>query len=327
VGICFVAPILAVSFRQSIKRSVPSSLPGGRSNQSKGTSSTQIGLKQKLSGNRLENLKAAFITSLVDFQKAQCYYMMAIHVASIATLHRTEAEGNIAQRQATSTVIRVVATLGIVAPTVILLCLWILEQRSWHILLLTVVTSTLSIYVFFDPNIISIPDRFFIDPENQASRLNNTDPFSLCSLKLSGDDPRWHGLSTTWAIYLCGLILAFITVDHIFNLRLPRAKNRPYLLPYSKVQRNLEHSVAYLRKRRKTALINPGKRVIYNLANLFILMGVITTCFYILGQVISSLYSYYSAMKVSHDWSFGQIVSVAIWIPIVVDWLQLSFRE
>ena len=56
-------------------------------------------------------------------------------------------------------------------------------------------------------------------------------------------------------------------------------------------------------------------------------MGVIATCFYILGQVISSLHSYYTAIMVSEDWSFGQIVSVAIWIPIVVDWLQLSFRE
>ena len=260
MGICFVAPIVAVLFRQSIKRSVPPSRPGSRSSQSGGTSSTQIGLEQKPSGDRLKNLEAAFITSLVDFQKAQCYYMMAIQVASMTTLHRTGAEGTVAQRQATSTVVRVVATLGIVAPTLILFCLWILEQRSWYILLLTVVTSTLSIYVFFDPKIFSIPDRFFTSPDNQISSYNNTDPSSLCSIKLNGRDPPWHGISTTWAFYLCGLILAFFTVDHIFNLRLPRAKDRSYSLPYSKVQRSLERFVAHLRKRRKAALINPGRR-------------------------------------------------------------------
>lgn len=326
VGICFVVPILSVLFRRQIKRSVPPSRLGSPSSQ-RGETATQKGLQQKPSGYRLKSLQAAFTTSLVDFQKAQCYYIMAIQAASLITLHRTRAEDIVAQRQATSTVVRVVATLSTVAPTVILLCLCILEQRSWYILLLTVLTSTLSIYVFFDPMIMSIPDRFFIKPNSKVSSYTMTDPYALCSIKLSKNKPIWHGLSTPWAIYLCGLILAFITVDHILNLRLPRAKDRPYFLPYSRVQRNLERFVAYLHKRRQTALINPGRRGVYNLAKLFMLTGVFATCFYVLGQVISSLYSYYAAMSVSHDWSFGQIVSVAIWVPVVVEWFQLSFRE
>jgi hypothetical protein len=85
--------------------------------------------------------------------------------------------------------------------------------------------------------------------------------------------------------------------------------------------------VAHLRKRKSAALVKPGWETVYKLARFSIFVGIIATSFYILAQVTSSLYSYYSANMVSHDWSFGQIVSVAVWIPVVVDWLQLSFRE
>jgi hypothetical protein len=286
-----------------------------------------VGLEQKPSGKRIKNLAAAFITSLVDFQKAQCYYMMAVQIASKTTLHRNRAEGTVAQREATITVVRVVATLGVVAPTLILYCLCILEKRSWYILLLTVATSTLSFNVFFDPDVSRLQDRFFTNPDNENARYNNTDPFSLCSIKLAGGDPPWHGISTAWVFYLYGLVLLFFIINHVFNLRPPWPKDRSYLLPYIKIQHSLERFVARLRERKSAALVKSGCRTVYKLARLLIFVGMITTSFYILGQVTSSLYSYYSANMVSHDWSFGQIVSVAVWIPVVVDWLQLSFRE
>jgi hypothetical protein len=327
VGICFVAPLAAALFRQTTKKRAPPSSAGQRSGENGETSSIQVEPEHKPSGNRVKNLVAAFITSLVDFQKAQCYYTMAIQIASKTTLHRNRAEGTVAQREATITVVRVVATLGVVAPTLILYCLCILEKRSWYILLLTVATSTLSFNVFFDPDISRIPDRFFTNPDNENTRYNNTDPFSLCSIKLTGRDPPWHGIFTTWVFYLYGLVLLCFILDHIFNPRLPCAKDRSYLLPYIKVQRSLEDFVAHLSKRKTTALVTPGGRTVYKLARLFIFVGMISTSFYILGQVTSSLYSYYSANMVSHDWSFGQIVSMAVWIPVVVDWLQLSLRE
>ncbi|KAH8692516.1 hypothetical protein GQ44DRAFT_780108 [Phaeosphaeriaceae sp. PMI808] len=326
VGICFVAPIAAALFRQTTKKRAPPSSAGQRSSENGETSPAQVGLEQKPSENRVKNLVAAFITSLVDFQKAQCYYMMAIQIASKTTLHRNRAEGTVAQREATITVVLVVATLGVVAPTLILYCLCILENRSWYILLLTVTTSALSFNVFFDPDISRIQDRFFTNPDNENARHNNTDPFSLCSIKLTGRDPPWHGISTTWAFYLYGLVLLFFILDHILNLRLPCAKDRSYLLPYIKVQRSLERFVAHLSKRKTAALVKPCGRTAYKLVRLLIFVGMISTSFYILGQVTSSLYSYYSANMVSHDWSFGQIVSVAVWIPVVVDWLQLSLR-
>lgn len=317
----------AVLFRQTTKKRAQPSSTGQRSSENRENSSIQVGPEQKPSGNRVKNLVAAFITSLVNFQKAQCYYLMAIQIASKTTLHRNRAEGTVAQREATITVVCVVATLGVVAPTLILYCLYILEKRSWYILLLTVATSTLSFNVFFDPDISRIPDRFFTNPDNERARHNNTDPFSLCSIKLTGRDPPWHGISTTWVFYLYGLVLLFFILDHIFNVRLPCAKDRSYLLPYIKVQRSLEHFGAHLSKRKTAALVKPGGRTVYKLARLLIFVGMIGTNFYILGQVTSSLYSYNSANMVSHDWGFGQIVSMAVWIPVVVDWLQLSLRE
>lgn len=327
MGICFVAPLAAALFRQTAKKRAPPSSARQRSGENGETSSIQVGLEKKPSGNRVKNLVAAFITSLVEFQKAQCYYMMALQIASKTTLHRNSAEGTVAQREATVTVVRVVATLGVVAPTLILYCLCILEKRSWYILLLTVATSTLSFNVFFDPDISRIPDRFFTNPNNENARYNNTDPFSLCSIKLTGRDTPWHIISTTWIFYLYGIVLLLFIVDHILTLRLPRAKDRSHFLPYVRIQRSLEHFAAHLRKRKTAALVKPGGRTVYKLATLLLFAGMTSTGFYILGQITSSLYSYYAARMVSHDWSFGQIVSVAVWIPVVVDWLQLSLRE
>jgi hypothetical protein len=291
----------AVLFRQTTKKRAPPSSARQRTSENGETSSIQVGLEQKPSGNRVKNLVAAFITSLVDFQKAQCYYMMAVQIASKTTLHRNRAEGTVAQREATITVVRVVATLGVVASTLILYCLCVQEKRSWYILLLTVATSALSFNVFFDPDISRISDRFFTNPDNENARHNNTDPFSLCSIKLTRRDPPWHGISTTWVFYLYGLVLFFFILDHIFNLQLPCAEDRSYLLPYIKVQRSLERFVAHLSKRKTAALVKPGGRIVYKLARLLVLVGMIGTSFYILGQVTSSLYSYYSANMVSHD--------------------------
>ena len=232
LGICFFAPILAALFRRLSERNLPPSCPGSHSSQSGGTS-TQTDVEQKLSGSCLKNIEAAFITSLVDFQKAQCYYIMAIQVASITTLHNS-AKGTVAYWQAVSTIVRAVPTLDIVASTLILLCLWILKQRSWYILLITLAASIISTYVFFDPRIMSVPDRLFEGPRHLNFTDKNTNPYSLCSVKPSGDNPRWHRMSTAWVFYLCVLILVFLIVDHIFSLRLPRAKDRPYFLSYSK---------------------------------------------------------------------------------------------
>ncbi|PSN72977.1 hypothetical protein BS50DRAFT_568569 [Corynespora cassiicola Philippines] len=250
---------------------------------------------------------------------------MAIQVASITTLHNS-AKGTVAYWQAVSTVVRAVSTLDIVASTLILLCLWILKQRSWYILLITLAASIISTYVFFDPRIMSVPDRLFEGPRQLNFTNKNTNPYSLCSVKLSGDSPRWHRMSTAWVFYLCVLILVFLIVDHIFSLRLPRAKDRPYFLSYSKFQRSLDRFVVQLRKRGKSVLSNAGRRRAYKLAYHFTLMGVIIACFYALGETYSGLNIYFQDTVETQDWSFGQVVSVAIWIPVVVDWLQLTFR-
>ena len=319
-----MAVVLARQIRR--KQGSPSS-DGQQPSQNIEASSRQTGSEQKPSRNRIGNLVAAFITSLVDFQKAQCYYTLAVQIAGKTTLQRKRAEGTVAQREATVAVVRVLATLGVVAPTLILYCLCILEKRSWYILLLTLATVSLSFNVYFDPDIWRLSDRFFTNPDNENARYNNTDPFSLCSIKLTGRDPPWHGISTTWVFYLYGIILLFFIIEHVFSLQLPSATDRSYLRPYIKIQGSLERSAAQLRQWKTATLAKPGRRTVYKLVGLLIFVAMIGTSFYILGQVVSSLYSYYSASMVSHDWSFGQIVSVAIWIPVVIDWLQLSLRE
>ncbi|KAL5328064.1 hypothetical protein ACEPPN_005772 [Leptodophora sp. 'Broadleaf-Isolate-01'] len=68
VGICFVAPILAILFQHLIKRSM-SSHPESQTSQSARKPSTETEPEKKPSGSSLQNLHAAFTTGLVDFQK------------------------------------------------------------------------------------------------------------------------------------------------------------------------------------------------------------------------------------------------------------------
>ena len=154
------------------------------------------------------NLGASFITSLVEFQKAQCYYIIAIQVASMKTLDYSLVEDSIAQQQATAAVTQVVATLGVTAPTVVLLCLWILKHRSWYILSLTITAFSLSADVFSNPKTRAIPRREFQDPENYL--LGTTHLPFLCSIQLSDEDPPWRSISVAWVFYICGLLLALL---------------------------------------------------------------------------------------------------------------------
>ena len=103
-------------------------------------------------------------TALTDFQKAQCFYMLATNVAALVVVKRGQL-GPVTLQQIFNTYvfIKVVAICGYLPVTFVLFTLHIIGMLSWYLLLLSsfsVISSmgTLGIIGAFDPSPANIRD-------------------------------------------------------------------------------------------------------------------------------------------------------------------------
>ena len=267
----------------------------------------------------------ALATAIVDFQKAQCFFMLATNIAGLIV----EKSGGLApeslqQLYNTYVFIKVNAIGGYLPITFTLLNLHMIKQLSWYLVSLSIVTVAVATTALTVKNTAFMPTSE--DYEDITSLASQGGPSSCASQNLLpwcynprrngnyfGFNASSSGSGANDILVFCLVILAIIIVDHFCRSDDPdqRNLNRRILtklgIPTSKPL--FPHARTVLRV---------GTNAFY-----FVFFWLYIYCFYIYGVDLE----WFRANKIYDPaWGFGQIVAILVWAPTLCDYLWDQIR-
>ena len=254
-------------------------------------------------------LTDALTVALVEFHRNQCCFAIAIEIATIVNTHSL----GIGR---TSPFLLVLSGVGLIPVTFTLVCLSYYGRPSWYLNLLSLATYLSSTAVLLQFSIalaiskrdlrslsFSSPIRDFT--ETMDIPLRDVDP--ICG-NLRADathqapDPLI--LWWAWASWLyCGM-----WITSVMSRRSHVGKPMKLFSNWLGVLVSCKSNSLQLAKSRSwsTAFFCAW-----------------ATCF---ALQLYSLSTYTSGSFISMQWSFGQIVSVAVWVPSLAEFLYIHFR-
>ena len=267
----------------------------------------------------------ALATAVVDFQKAQCFFMLATNIAGLIIEHRGGlAPESFQQLYNTYIFIKVIAIGGYLPITFSLLNLHMIKNLSWYILTLSVATIVVA------ATTLSFKDSAFrpttSDFEQITALTTQGGPPSCASQNLipwcfnPRKDGNYLGFNSGSSgngandILIFSLVtLAIIIVDHFCRSDDPK-------------QRALNHRLL-------TKLgIEPSKPLFPHADKVlrfgtpafhFIFFWLYIYCFYVFGEDLD----WFSSSDLSDSsWGFGQIVAILVWAPTLCDYLWNQIR-
>ena len=267
----------------------------------------------------------ALTTALVDFQKAQCFFMIATNIAGLVI----EQSGGLApeslqQLYNTYIFIKVIAIGGYLPITFTLLNLHMIKQLSWHLLTLSIVTMAVA------TTTLTLKDSAFLPTQDDFNQItvatSSGGPSSCASQNLApwcynphkdgnnfGFNSSSSGDGANDILVLCLITLAIVVVDHFCRSDDP-------------TQRKINRRILTKLGITTSEPLFPHARTILNFGTVafhFVFFWLYIYCFSIFGWDLN-LFRAYKVYDPS--WGFGQIVAILVWAPTLCDYLWDQMR-
>ena len=263
--------------------------------------------------------------ALEDFQKAQCFFMLATNIASLVTEKKGGLEPtSLQQLYNTYVLIKLIAIGGYLPITFTLLNLHIIKRLSWYLLTLSIVTIAVATASLKSgrSTFASTPEDFSqikaaaALPGPKSCGHQNLVPWCLYARQSGnyfGFNSSSSGNGANDILVICLITLVVIVVDHFCqsNDRRQRKINRWILrkLGIAASERLFPHAGTVLR--------------LGTVAFHFIFFWLHIYCIYIFGVDLD----WFRASKIYNpSWTFGQIVAILVWAPTLCDYLWDQIR-
>ncbi len=296
----------------------------------------------------LKRYQPAIKSATVEFQKAQCFFMLAIGIASQIVLRQGSLEDGSLQSLINYTIIGTISINGFLPVTLTLLCLHTVGMHSWYILILsscTVLLSTATLFMSHNftasgqslGNIQAAinddyplcgnkdPSRFCLD---EAYGLvygpRNTSSFAVSGTNLGADGIVYgtslaNGVGRPAAI-LSLVILGLLILDYSEFQEVPviqRFFKRFFSHNESKMPTSID-----LSDPRRASKTDTAKDYIERTSNVLYL---IIWIWYIVE--ISKFFRSLRSITPVSGWSFGQIIAITVWAAPILEFGKLVIRR
>lgn len=304
----------------------------------------------------------ALITAVIEFQKAQCYFMSSIQIASIVVMKAGLLGSTNLQQLSNNYNLIVVVCLGGTLPiTFVLFRLRAAGKKSWELCMLSTVTVTLSMAAYFIA-------RGFNLKSNEALLANGTsypgcgtiNPMAFCyygTWTETGDISvtGWNTLSVTEGIIVYSvLVLVLVLLDQssilnwdVLSSKWPTLKShcdnldaRLRMSAWPERLANLFDLIDMLRSHPDSKAKAPVQRcnllsrLIASLSGLLIGFGYMI-CFYMYFRQLLGVGRPAIERRGAHttdiiqwkNWSFGQVVAVTVLLPPLFSYLTFEIRK
>ena len=256
------------------------------------------------------------VHTTLDFHKAQCFFMLAMQTASLAVLASSNGMGSNALDQLMNDyfMIAVVAIAGIVPVVTTTFVLHLMDQRSAYLIFLSAASAATSLALLLQlPNGVD-PYDVNPTPANVVPQCGQANPERFCSdsdKNLGGQD----ALDDLKQCVIAGWsVLGLLIIDIIVH-SIDRFSRWLY--------RDHAGSRSPQRSRKARIWIKVGLVCFWGLF-LFILimwLWMISLIFILLARVKDQ------AALNWRDWSFGQVVSISVYLPVLFDLAALLICE
>ena len=263
----------------------------------------------------------ALTSALVDFQKAQCFFMLATNIAGLIGDIDSE---SLQELYNSYVFIKVIAIGGYLPITFTLLNLHMIQQLSWYLLILSVATIGVA------TSTLAVKDTQFTPTSEDFDKIANLTytggPQSCSSQNLIpwcysprrgggyfGFDASSNGSGANAILTFCLVTLAIIIVDHFCRSDDHR-------------QRSLNHYILTKLRISTSKSLFPRARTFLRLGTTtfhFVFFWLYIYCFYIFG---SDLDYFKSASIYNPSWGFGQVVAILVWAPTLCDYFWNQIR-
>lgn len=276
------------------------------------------------------------IVALVEFQKTQCFFMLAIQIAAIVVIHRgLLGASNLEQIYIDTYVLTELAVGGMLPITFILFELRTVGHRSLYLLVLSLVVWVLSAATWYLSS--------QTDPTRNLSALVPAASFPNCGLASPSSNCLNYNVKNPWfansfnlhlgsVLYFSIVILAFLFLDrHELHQR------QGFKVLWASLGRWLKgiegiaisQTVLNVSSRVSLTSFKKWRQFLFGLASLAIFLYYVAFFVVYLDKlrdlVMRSNFelAFGSVLNFS-SWGFGQIVALTIWLPALCEYVKLE---
>lgn len=309
-----------------------------------------VARQEKLKSSRQH---AALKTALVEFHKAQCYFMLAFQIAAMMVLKagfRVLESKSYLQLSNNIDLIGSISINGFLPVTFVLFCLHTEGMKSWYAFILSTCTITASIVTFFTVSRFKITPTDVQGSTGFKSCGGNESPTKYClgtpSILNNGtflDDLSFRyvismnygvGRGSTLLFSLVVLLLIFIDQCELFYRRGDDGREKR-VNSYICLKMWIKDWPVWGRTKSQAFLKwiwldTPERAIRFGTAILLLTIEIyyLFLFFNFLHYLSQTFYFriYHSSDpsdSPASSWSFGQIIAVTIWVPCTVEYIYL----
>ena len=257
-------------------------------------SSSNIAANPPPLGNEKSHSKL-WIFAMGEFHKLQCYYAIALLIASFVALY---GRNDAARAQLDDAFLMLISANGLVPVSLTFYTLTLLRRTTPYHIVLTIMSALLASTTGF-----WIVRNYSLDQPATSEQWPDTcgalSPQYICGgYEFEMNDNYYPQIFFTVAATLCDILTLYLvmwyTLSRFKNQYLARLKER--LLPKGSRTHRLV------------------KAVLHTLA-VVILLGCTTMELFFFVKLLFNKYT----ITDLHDWGFGQIVGITVWVAVIVD--------
>lgn len=271
---------------------------------------------------------SAIIPAVVEFQKAQCYFMLATNIASLIIQHDGGLKpANFQQLYNTYVFIKVIAISGYLPITFGLLILRMLNKVGWYLLALSIASIGVAIGDLYTERFFSPSPEDLKDLQSQSTRggpssCGEHNPIAWCYSRIGvnryGFRATNEGDGANNILVVCLVTFGLLTMEHFWNSPDPTNRRiRDIIFRVGVWQpKNDRPSRWFTVARWFWKYVVPGLFAIWILGYLY--------CFAVFAYDLN----WFRINEIyDSSWGFGQIVAVSVWAPTLIEYFWEMFRK
>lgn len=260
-----------------------------------------------------QRLRKSVLSTLDDFQRAQCCFAIAIDIASLITLFSGHERVTRIDRNAIT-----LASYAGTLPTLVVFCALLLHKTDGvpYTVFLTCFTWLLSLITGYLPltSLLKLPLNFDDFPKNfigsQPRECGGMSPVQVCKeWGVESREMSWIlsilsacTIALVLVYYICPLILG------LYMSQIPETWRNKVSTNFPKpVQQRLYPHVP---RRYCSLAMQQGLRALVYVA----MISGIVTC----GLYVGMIFEYMDKGEMNTEWGFGQVVAVSVWMPTIL---------
>lgn len=274
------------------------------------------------------NPALAIVPALVEFQKAQCYFMLATNIASLVVQDKGGlTPESFQQLYNTYIFIKVIAIGGYLPITFGLLTLRMLNKVGWYILALSIASVGVAIGdLYTERNFSPSPDDLTYlqgqSVQGGPTSCGGNNPIAWCYNRIG---VNYYGFRATNTgdgadaiIVFCLVTLGLLIIEHFWNSSDPtNRKIRNSIFRFSLAESKVDNF-----RRMKTVTSWLWRYTVPALFVIFVLIYLY--CF----AVFANDLNWFRENEIyDPTWGFGQIVAILVWASPLCEYFWESFRK